>query len=321
MSELYRIAQAIRNFEGIHKKQRINQALSPFISQFPQDNDVFGRGDDAGGILHGEGYLLLASDGIGEQAIIDSPRNAGRSAVIINVNDISAMGGRPLGFTHVLSCSDQAMATEIFTGMSQACRAYGLPMLGGHYDPDAKHGALSASVIGKASQLLPGNKMRPGDSILVAIDLRGQRTAKSMYNWDSTLDRRPNSVGEDLFVLAALAETKRVRSCRDIGGAGIVGTISMMAQRSGTGAIIDLEAVPRPVGHEKELWMNVLPSFGFVLAVHSRDIEHVIEAFKTRIIPCAKVGEATIGGVVELEQQGQRAELFDFRKENIFGIE
>lgn len=56
-----------------------------------------GVGDDCAAIADGDGYLLLAAEGLLPQFLASDPWFAGWSAVMVNVSDIYAMGGHAAG--------------------------------------------------------------------------------------------------------------------------------------------------------------------------------------------------------------------------------
>ena len=54
-----------------------------------------------------EDYLLLAADGIMPQLLINEPYAAGKAAVMVSVNDIYSMGGRPIAMVNVLAYGNE----------------------------------------------------------------------------------------------------------------------------------------------------------------------------------------------------------------------
>ena len=51
---------------------------------------------------------------------------------------------------------------------------------------------------------------------------------------------------------------------------GIAGSLLQMIEGAGTGATLDLDAIPRPDGTPLERWLLTFPSFGFLLAGDER---------------------------------------------------
>ena len=59
-------------------------------------------GDDTAAIPDGDGYLLLAAEGMWPELVASEPRFAGYCAVMVNASDVYAMGGRPLAIVDAL---------------------------------------------------------------------------------------------------------------------------------------------------------------------------------------------------------------------------
>ena len=60
------------------------------------------------------------------------PWFAGWCAVMVNLSDILAMGGRATGLTNAIWAPDENCAKKILKGMREASESYGVPILGGH---------------------------------------------------------------------------------------------------------------------------------------------------------------------------------------------
>jgi selenophosphate synthetase-related protein len=63
-------------------------------------------GDNATAIPNEGGYLLLACDGIMTGQLVSEPYAADKAAVMVTVNDVYSMGGRPLTLVKVLASGD-----------------------------------------------------------------------------------------------------------------------------------------------------------------------------------------------------------------------
>jgi len=112
-------------------------------------------GDDCAAIPDGDGWLLFAAEGMLPSFVADDPWFAGYSAVMVNVSDVSAMGGRPVAIVDVLWTPGFDQSGQIWEGMSAASKAYGVPIVGGHTTL-IKSGPpfLAAAVLGRAKQLI-----------------------------------------------------------------------------------------------------------------------------------------------------------------------
>jgi uncharacterized protein len=68
--------------------------------------------------------------------------------------------------------------------MSAAARAYQVPIVGGHTNTRNSYNPLSISILGRAEKLISSFAARPGDRLLMAIDLRGKSHPKYPF-WNA----------------------------------------------------------------------------------------------------------------------------------------
>ena len=61
-------------------------------------------------------------------------------------------------------------------------------------------------------------------------------------------------------------------AAKDVSMAGLVGTIGMLAEASGTGATIDVAAIPRPEQRGLADWLTCFPGFAVVAAGERPDL-------------------------------------------------
>ena len=85
-------------------------------------------GDDCAAIPDGDGYLLLAAEGMLPLLVDTDPWFAGWSAIMVNVSDIYAMGGNPIAVVDTL-WSNIRDNEAIWAGMKAASKAYNIPLL------------------------------------------------------------------------------------------------------------------------------------------------------------------------------------------------
>jgi selenophosphate synthetase-related protein len=55
-------------------------------------------------------------------------------------------------------------------------------------------------------------------------------------------------------------------AAKDVSMAGIAGTLGMLAEASGCGAILDVALIPRPAGTTTGDWLTCFPGFGMLTA-------------------------------------------------------
>lgn len=250
-------------------------------------------GDDCAAIPDGEDWLLFAAKGMPQAAIAEDPWLAGYCAVLMNISDVAAMGGRPIAVVDVLSTPSLESSDEIWSGMSAAARAYGVPVVGGHTMVGKTDSAtLAASVIGRAKRLLTSFDARAGDDLLFAVDLRGSWQKDKPF-WNASVGAPNGILRDDLELLPALAESGLCKACRDVGNGGIVGTVAMLLECSSVGAELWLDKLPQPPGGDLGRWLVACPTYGYVLSVPPENSERVMAHFTARDIVCEPVGRVT----------------------------
>jgi AIR synthase-related protein len=311
------ICEALRATRGFAHKRDISSVIRRLTPALPPQIAV---GDDCAAIADGDGHLLFAIEGLVDDFVAAMPWFAGYCGVMVNVSDIYAMGGRPIAVVDALWSEGEQAADAVLAGMAEASRRYGVPIVGGHSNQKARRGQLAVAVLGRARRLLTSFDARPGDALLVAVDLRGKWEEPYPY-WNASTRAPAERLRADLEVLAALAEDGLCAAAKDISMAGAVGTALMLLECSQVGARIDIDALPRPPGialdDEPALlrWLSAFPSYGFVLAVAPADVAAVEARFRAREIACAVVGCVDRGARVTLHHRGSEALLWDFAAE------
>jgi len=110
-------------------------------------------GEDAAIIDNGEYALLLAADGIWDKLMRADPEWSGYCSVLVNVHDIAAMGGRPLGMVDVFSSNSDEITQRVLKGMKAGIDKFGVPIVGGHVHPDTPYAALDVAILGIAKRI------------------------------------------------------------------------------------------------------------------------------------------------------------------------
>lgn len=308
---LVELAASLRQSRGFVHKADIGAVLGRLGPAASQAVDL---GDDCAALPDGDGHLLFAIEGMVEDFVESMPWLAGYSAVVVNVSDIYAMGGRPLAVVDALWSAGTDSAGEILAGMNAACAKYGVPLAGGHSNARASRANLAVAILGRAQRLLSSFDARPGDALMMAIDLRG--TFQPPYPfWNASTEAPGERLRGDLEILPALAEAGLCAAAKDISMAGAVGTALMLAECSGVGAVIDVDAIPRPPGVALERWLTTFPSYGFVLSLRPEAVTEVGERFAKREIAWAVVGEVNDTRRLMLCRGGEEALLWDLTEE------
>ncbi|MDB9513115.1 sll0787 family AIR synthase-like protein [Kamptonema animale CS-326] len=311
------LAAKLRESLSLLQKQDIQTASQALGSQWITGDVLLG--DDCAAIPDGDGYLLLAAEGILPQFLDIEPWFAGWSAVMVNVSDIYAMGGRPIAVVDTLWSQSHSATQPIWDGMKAAAKAYNVPIVGGHTNCHSPYNALAVAILGRAKQLISSFKAQPGDLLLVATDFRGKSHPKYPF-WDAATTADPIQLREHLEILPCLAETGLCDAGKDISNGGIIGTILMLLETSNCGAVLNLDKVPCPKELALENWVISFPSYGFVLSVRPRNISAVQSYFHQQNLVCEVVGEVQLGHEFVLRSRQEEIVFWDLDQQKLTGF-
>lgn len=206
--------------------------------------------------------LVAACDAILPSLVERDPEWAGWCAVLVNLNDLSAMGAAPVALLDAVGARDRSFARRVLRGLTEASQAWGVPVIGGHTQLGVP-AALSVTALGRTSHPVPGGGAAPGESLRVTADLGGGwRPRYTGTQWDSSSHR----TGEELRALAGVVPSLRPTAAKDVSMSGLVGTTGMLAEASGCRAVLDVAAVPTPTGATAGDWLTCFPGFAMVTA-------------------------------------------------------
>ncbi len=315
--ELIDLAKTLKQSLGIVHKQDI-QTVARFLGAENAASRVQ-LGDDCAAIPDRDGYLLLAAEGMMPDFVASDPWFAGWSAVMVNVSDIYAMGGRPIAVVDTLWSQDAAISQPLLAGMSAAARAYQVPIVGGHTNARSSYDALSVAILGRAQQLISSFQAQPGDRLLMAIDLRGKLHPKYPF-WNAATETAPARLRADLELLPKLAENGLCDAGKDISMGGVIGTSLMLLETSNCGAVIDLDVIPRPAEIPLDRWLVSFPSYGFLLSIRPDRVLAVEQMFRDRQITCTDIGEVISTPQLMLTARQESIIFWDFDREHLTGF-
>lgn len=320
--KLAELTHALQSSRGFAHKRDIGDVVGALAKALPGGVDDLSQavavGDDCAAIPDGDSYLLFAIEGFVEDFIDSMPWFAGYCGVMVNVSDIYAMGGRPMAVVDALWSDGMTPGGEVLKGLAAASQRYGVPIVGGHSNNRSERGQLAVAILGKAKKLLTSFDARPGDKLLMAVDLRGTYQEPHPY-WNASTSAPAERLRADLELLPELAEAGLCDAAKDISMAGAVGTALMLLECSKVGAVIYLEAIPRPPGVPLLRWLQSFPSYGFVLSVRPELAAAVSARFRARGLACQEVGEVTASPRVVLRHEDEEALLWDVSEETFIG--
>jgi selenophosphate synthetase-related protein len=309
VADLDALAARLRGFAGLRGKRALG-----LVRGLPG----LAGGDDAALIPHGDGFLVLFAEAISPEFLRADPYAAGVAALVTNVSDVRAMGGRPLALVDTLVSPDEEHAARVLDGLAWASRLFAVPVVGGHLTLGHPP-ALSAACTGTARRPLRASSARPGDMLLAAFCLEGAYRGDAPV-FTSLRDRAPEQLRDDGEALVEVAEAGLCHAARDVSMPGVAGSLLQLIELAGCGATLDLERLPRPEGVPLERWLETFPTFGFVLAAPAETAAAACEAFTRRGLACAVCGSFDAGRRLQLRSGGGEATVWDLAAAPLTGL-
>lgn len=318
------IVESIRTFKGVTRKHSIADVREKLKDTYNISGKVYlAFGDDAAAIDIGNNQLmLLATDGIWGSLMDINPWWSGYCSVLVNVNDIAAMGGLPMGMTNVLSSSNPEITEQIMEGIKEGVKKFGVPMVGGHTHPDTPYDALDVAISGIVDKdaIIPSCGAKTDDNVIVAIDLDGSVYPGTEINWDTTSDKSPKYVQNQIKIMNTIGKKHLLNSGKDISNPGIVGTLGMLLEASNMGAQIDMEEIPKPDDMEWISWFKMYPGSAFVLTASEETTDEAIKLLNKEHINANCIGKITDDHKLTMSYKNETKTVFDFDSEIIMGF-
>ncbi|MDD1750709.1 MAG: methanogenesis marker 2 protein, partial [Methanothrix sp.] len=276
------LAAELRGFVGVTRKKQIGD----LISYFPVESKriIASFGEDAAVIDDGDEVMLLAADGIWSRLMEVDPEWSGYCAVLVNVHDIAAMGGWPVAMVDVLSVNSKDVSDAVLRGLQKGIEKFRVPIIGGHLHPDTPYSALDVAILGKARKdaVILSSTARPGEVVIAAADLDGRVHPRFNINFDSTSFKDRDTLLRQLGAMRELGEAGIVKAGKDISNPGMLGTLGMLLETSGVGAVVDVDAILIPKGLDLQSWLKMYPGMGFVVTTRPENAEEVMKIFSRR---------------------------------------
>ncbi|MDD1706206.1 MAG: methanogenesis marker 2 protein [Methanoregulaceae archaeon] len=319
-----KIATVVREYEGVKRKQSIGEMVRAIRIDAPHVIASFG--EDAAVIEHGDEVLLLAADGIWSRLMEADPYWAGYCSVLVNIHDIAAMGGRAIAMVDVFSISDESIRSRVLDGMHAASLQFGVPIVGGHLHPDTPYSVIDVAILGFAPRdaVIYSHTAGNGDVVLIAIDLNGRIHPSCALNWDSVTMKSAEVVRAQVQVPEQLAREHLVTAGKDISNPGIIGTLGMLLEVSGKGALIDLDLIPRPdlKAHDMtfEQWIRCYPGMGFVFTARPEHAEEIARKFSKVGMTAQVIGFVDTSRELRISYNGEDTSVFDFSRNGVMRL-
>ncbi|WP_158972696.1 sll0787 family AIR synthase-like protein [Paraglaciecola sp. L3A3] len=274
-------------------------------------------GDDCAAFSTGDGYQLLAMEGMLPNFVQQDPRAAGWSSVMANVSDIAAMGGRPTAIANAFWHNDTTQSEELIFHIKRACKAFGVKFSGGHssINPSMQPN-LAVAITGYAKKLLSCYHIKPEHKLFMLTDLTGSWHGDLPY-WGCVQGKTNEQLQTQWRIPADLAEKDLAVAAKDISNGGILGTLIMMIELTKCGVTINLEDIPAPDKQQNIRWLRAFQSFGFLLAVPANKVSELNQYFSDSHLTCAEVGTFNNSGKINIQTPNATAEFWDIKQEQL----
>jgi selenide,water dikinase len=183
--------------------------------------------------------------------ISDIPQVYGRIAAINALNDVYAMGGKPLTALSIVCYpqkEDFSVLGEILSGGQSAMNEEGVVILGGHSvdDLEIKIGYAVTGII-DPKNIVTNAQAKPGDALILtkpigtgAISTAIKRGVASMEAVEAAMRAMTTSAG----LASREMQEAGARACTDITGFGLLGHAYEMARASKVCLVIEAARVP-----------------------------------------------------------------------------
>lgn len=154
---------------------RESEIIELFLKHLKKHGDL-PLGDDAGAIRLGDGWLVATNDMLVRKTDVPdimTPEQVGFKAVTMNVSDVAAVGGRPIGFLFSLGIPEDLSADYlegIARGIEKALDFYGVPVLSADTN-EADDLIIDGIALGITERLLTRSGAKPGELVCVTGDI------------------------------------------------------------------------------------------------------------------------------------------------------
>jgi len=310
VTDLEALATTVRQLPGVLAKADIGLVA-----------EVFGRGDwyagpgDDGAVLPaGEGRVVVGGEAILPAFVAADPYGAGVASVLANVNDLAAMGARPVALLDTVVAS-QDVAREVLRGMHWAAGLYDVPVVGGHLTRTTGPPSLSAFGVGRADRVLSATHAAPGQVLVLGCCLEGRMREDFLFF--PSFDERGSRLAGDVRLLADLATSGAVVAAKDVSMAGLVGSLAMLLEPHRLGVAVDLDVLPVPPGVPLDDWLGCFPCLAFLLTCPADRVPDCLGAFRDRGLTAEPLGVLDDSGKVRLSEGGREVVVFDLQEQGI----
>ncbi len=319
--QLTHIISQVKEYWGLRRKQPIGKLVTILRKEgFKCPHVLSSIGEDSAAIdLGGEQLILLSTDAIIPELAESKPFVAGYAAILVNVNDIYAAGGRPIVAMVNISFRKMGAGIKLMEGICEAGQKFRVEVVRGHTTPDAPINGVSASICGTVHRdfYISAGGAQLADKLILALDLEGRISPNYEYGWDTTTLKSSDAVLKRYSAMRVLAEKRVLHASKDLSNGGIIGTILLLLEYSQKGATLDLAAIPVPKGLDLITWLKMYISTGFIVTARQDKVNQVIEIFQDHDLEAKEIGTVTDNQKLTIKLGEETRSIFDFTRETI----
>jgi len=241
MSETINLNHGAGGFESSELLKEIRGILK-------EKGDWTNTGDDAAVYDLGEQKLLFTTDAFIVDPIFFLGGDIGKIAICGTINDLSVMGGRPIGISLSIVIEEgfpKEDLLRIINSINKVSKDSGVPVVTG----DTKvtdRGKLdkveiTTSGVGLAKKIIQNNGIKVGDIMITSGDL-GEHTVALLskrFNYKSNVKSDCKPMNKELLEVGNL-----LNACKDPTRGGLAANLAEMAEKSKVKVILDEEHLP-----------------------------------------------------------------------------
>lgn len=316
-------------------------------SRTPAEGEIVGPG------IGRDGAVLRTSGTVGEPAapflvaasdpITFTADRIGWYAVHVNANDVACMGARPRWFLATLLLPEgttEERIDRILAEINEACSEVGAGLVGGHTEitPGLTRPIVSGTMLGITDRWISAEGAQPGDVLLLTKAIAVEGTAILAADAgdrlagmvpEETVERAQRflrtpgiSVVADAFTAVGAGE---VHALHDPTEGGLFTGIHELCEASGTGVVVELEAIPifeetrritQVLGLDP---MGLLASGALLIATPGPEADSILSALKREGIQGTHIGRLTerSEGLMATDSAGHTGPLPTFEADEL----
>jgi thiamine-monophosphate kinase len=248
------------------------------------------------------------------------PQRLGHKALAVNLSDLAACGAEPLAFTLALALprADEAFLAGFAEGLWALADRHGIELVGG--DTTAGPLNICITVIGQlpAGQALLRSGARAGDELWVSGTLGDARAALECFRGTLAVDaaafeqlRRAMELPEPRVALGR--QLRGIASSAIDVSDGLLGDLAHILGRSGVGARINADALPRSVvlaGLAPALQLECLlhggDDYELLFSAAPAQRNAVLAAAREVGVPVTRIGHIEAGAALRVDDGSGR---------------